>query len=172
MALGSFPSTPTSMARRIGQTHGNGRAGQTRCPRQCRPDSRYAQLNYAVDSIASKAPRAAVYLDGSHSAWLNVGEATYRLTQAGVARRSGLFPERIQLSIHDQFPIRTWLSNCLAYTTVIAPVTTTVVQTSTGTAVRCPPRLPKSTASGRYCPGQARRMERHDRYSGAQSIRD
>ncbi len=86
------------------------------------PSSRYAQLNYAVDSIASKAPRAAVYLDGSHSAWLNVGEATYRLTQAGVARARGFFliVSNYQYTTNlSQYG--TWLSNCLAYTTVIAP---------------------------------------------------
>ena len=43
------------------------------------PDERYAQLNYAVDAIEAKAPRAMVYLDGTHSSWLGVGEAAYRL---------------------------------------------------------------------------------------------
>jgi endoglucanase len=86
------------------------------------PSSRYTQLNYAVDSVASKAPKAATYLDGTHSAWLNVGEATYRLTQAGVARARGFF-----LNVSNyQFTANlaqygTWVSNCLAYTSVVSP---------------------------------------------------
>jgi endoglucanase len=85
------------------------------------PSSRYAQLNYAVDSIAREAPKVATYLDGTHSAWLNVGEATYRLTQAGVARARGFF-----LNVSNyQYTANlaqygTWLSNCLAYTSVVS----------------------------------------------------
>ena len=52
---------------------------------------RYAQLNYAVDKIVAKAPRASVYLDGTHSAWLGVSEAAYRLVTAGVQRAHGFF---------------------------------------------------------------------------------
>jgi endoglucanase len=47
------------------------------------PEERYAQLRYAVDTILEKAPGASVYLDGSHSAWLGVSEAAYRLFKAG-----------------------------------------------------------------------------------------
>jgi len=43
------------------------------------PADRYAQLNYAVDSLAAHAPRAAVYLDGGNSGWMSVGEAAHRL---------------------------------------------------------------------------------------------
>ena len=55
------------------------------------PDERYAQINYAVDSIHAKAPSAAVYLDGTHSGWLGANEAAYRLARAGVARSEGFF---------------------------------------------------------------------------------
>jgi endoglucanase len=55
------------------------------------PEERYAQLNYAVDSILAKAPDAAIYLDGTHSGWLGVGEAAYRLNTAGVERAQGFF---------------------------------------------------------------------------------
>jgi endoglucanase len=55
------------------------------------PAERYAQINYAVDSLADHAPHAAVYLDASNSGWLGVGEAAYRLTRAGVLRARGFF---------------------------------------------------------------------------------
>ena len=61
------------------------------------PDERYAQLNYAVDAIEAKAARAIVYLDGTHSAWLGVGEAAYRLVKAGVQRAQGFLLERLEL---------------------------------------------------------------------------
>jgi endoglucanase len=79
------------------------------------PDERYAQINYAVDSIESHAPQAAVYLDSSHSAWLGVGEAAYRLTKAGVARAQGFFlnVSNYQLTANSvQFG--TWVSMALA----------------------------------------------------------
>src|SRR5437764_737317 len=55
------------------------------------PASRYAQLNYAVDKLAATAPNARVYLDGTHSGWLAVGDAATRLASAGVARAQGFF---------------------------------------------------------------------------------
>jgi endoglucanase len=55
------------------------------------PAARYAQLNYAVDSLAAHAPNAAVYLDSGNSGWMSPGEAAYRLTQAGALRAKGFF---------------------------------------------------------------------------------
>ncbi|HEY6032478.1 MAG TPA: glycoside hydrolase family 6 protein [Gaiellaceae bacterium] len=53
-----------------------------------RPADRYAQLGRAVDRLAQQ-PRAHVYLDGTHSAWLDVEEVTARLVAAGVERARG-----------------------------------------------------------------------------------
>ena len=53
--------------------------------------SRFAQINHAVDVLAGRAPHAAVYLDGTHPAWLSAGEIARRLVQAGVARSRGFF---------------------------------------------------------------------------------
>ena len=50
------------------------------------PAERYSLLGYAVDTLAAKAPNAAVYLDGTHSSWLPVGEIASRLEQAGIDR--------------------------------------------------------------------------------------
>jgi endoglucanase len=85
-------------------------------------DERYAQLNYAVDALEAKAPRASVYLDGSHSNWLGVGEAAFRLNKAGVARAQGFF-----LNVSNYQPTSelaqfgTWVSDCITAATAGAP---------------------------------------------------
>ncbi len=79
------------------------------------PADRYAQLNYAVDSLETKSPRARVYLDGSHSAWLGVGEAAYRLHTAGVERAQGFFLNVSNYqSTSDNTLFGTWVSDCIA----------------------------------------------------------
>jgi endoglucanase len=79
------------------------------------PSERYAQLNYAVDTLAAFAPHAAVYLDGTHSAWLGVGEAAYRLNKAGVQRARGFFlnASNYQLT-SENTQYGTWISMALA----------------------------------------------------------
>jgi endoglucanase len=85
-------------------------------PGGANPDERYRQLAYAIDSLASRAPHAAVYLDGTHSSWLPAGEAAYRLEQAGVARAAGFF-----LNAGNYQPtgrlieFGTWVGKCLYY---------------------------------------------------------
>jgi endoglucanase len=75
---------------------------------------RFALMNYAVDALKAK-PNVSVYLDGTHSAWLGVGDAAHRLAQAGVARADGFY-----LNISNyQFTANlvqygTWVSKCLA----------------------------------------------------------
>ena len=79
------------------------------------PTERYAQLNYAVDSIEKNALQSSVYLDGSHSAWLGVGEAAYRLTKAGVQRAQGFFlnVSNYQMT-SDNIQFGTWVSQAIA----------------------------------------------------------
>jgi endoglucanase len=80
------------------------------------PDERYAQLNYAVDSILAKAPQAAVYLDGTHSHWLGAGEAAYRLAKAGVMRAQGFYTNVSNYrATSDQIHVATWISKCIAF---------------------------------------------------------
>jgi len=55
------------------------------------PEVRYEQLASALDRIERSAPRAAVYLDGTHAAWLPADEAAVRLVKAGVDRAQGFF---------------------------------------------------------------------------------
>jgi endoglucanase len=77
---------------------------------------RYAQLAYAIDTLAAKAPYALVYLDGTHSAWLPVGEMAFRLVRAGVHKVQGLAVnvsnfQRTQESVR----YGTWISKCIYY---------------------------------------------------------
>ncbi len=82
------------------------------------PTDRYAQINYAVDSLEAKAPRAAVYLDGTHSAWLGVGEAAYRLYTAGVQRAQGFFVNVSNYeTTSDNTQFGTWVSDCITAAT-------------------------------------------------------
>jgi endoglucanase len=82
------------------------------------PDERYAQLNYAVDAIEAKASRAMVYLDGTHSSWLGVGEAAYRLVKAGVQRAQGFFLNVSNYQPDDQLAqFGTWVSDCVTAAT-------------------------------------------------------
>ena len=79
------------------------------------PEERYIQMNYAVDSIERHAPQAAVYLDSTHSAWLGVGEAAYRLTKAGVARAQGFFLNVSNYQLTNELvQFGTWVSAALA----------------------------------------------------------
>ena len=80
---------------------------------------RFAMLNYAVDTLKAQ-PRTRVYLDGTHSAWLGVGDAAHRLVQAGVARADGFYlnASNYQFTANsDQYG--TWVSQCIAYATAV-----------------------------------------------------
>jgi endoglucanase len=86
------------------------------------PATRYALLNYAVDTIAASAPKALVYLDGTHSSWLGVDNVAKRLADGGVARAAGFFlnASNYQLS-PNLVQYGTWISKCLAYATSVSP---------------------------------------------------
>ncbi len=90
-----------------------GADGRRTAPPGATADERYAQLAQAVDTLVAKAPNAAVYLDGTHSAWLPVADAAYRLARAGVDRTAGFF-----LNAGNYQPTRrliqygTWIAKC------------------------------------------------------------
>jgi endoglucanase len=77
-------------------------------------EQRFAELNYAVDRLEQQ-PQAIVYLDGTHSAWLNVHDVSTRLVQAGVQRAQGFF---LNVSNYQHTPnlaaYGTWISKCIA----------------------------------------------------------
>ncbi len=78
---------------------------------------RYAEIQYAVTALEAR-PGAAVYLDGTHSAWLNTGDMSTRLLTAGVQRAQGFF---VNLSNFQPTPelvdYGTWVSDCIAIVT-------------------------------------------------------
>lgn len=82
-------------------------------------DERYAQLRYAIEKILELAPSASVYIDGTHSSWLGVSEAAYRLYRAGfkdgVQRVQGFYLNVSNFQPTDQLvQFGTWVSMCLA----------------------------------------------------------
>lgn len=80
------------------------------------PTERYAELNHAVDSLAASAPNASVYLDGTHSGWLGVGEAAYRLVTAGAQRAKGFFVNVSNFQPTPQLTkFGTWIAKCIYY---------------------------------------------------------
>ena len=75
---------------------------------------RYREINYAVDALAAK-PRTIVYLDATHSAWLNVHDAASRLLQAGVQRAQGFYLNASNYQYSGNLvQYGTWISKCIA----------------------------------------------------------
>jgi endoglucanase len=78
---------------------------------------RFTMLNYAVRRLKSL-PRTSVYLDGTHSAWLGVGDIADRLVRAGVARADGFF---LNVSNYEttqrQLKYGDWIAKCVYYGT-------------------------------------------------------
>lgn len=80
-------------------------------------NERFEQFNYAVDKLKSM-PNTAVYLDGTHSSWLGVGDAAKRLVRAGVQRADGFFVNvsNYELTSHLE-KYGTWMAKCIHYGT-------------------------------------------------------
>ncbi|HEY7261373.1 MAG TPA: glycoside hydrolase family 6 protein [Trebonia sp.] len=78
---------------------------------------RYAEIQHAVTALEAD-PGVSVYLDGTHSAWLAVGDITQRLLTAGVQQAQGFF---VNLSNYQPTPnlidYGTWISDCIAMVT-------------------------------------------------------
>jgi endoglucanase len=80
------------------------------------PEDRFALLNDALDRLATGAPRALVYLDGTHSDWLSVGESAYRLARAGIDKAQGFTVNVSSFeTTADSVQYGTWIAKCLAY---------------------------------------------------------
>jgi endoglucanase len=84
------------------------------------PAERYRALNGAVDRLTAHGATK-VYLDGTHSAWLGVGDIAQRLVRAGVQRASGFFLNVSNFQTTSrQLKYGTWISECIAYATAVA----------------------------------------------------
>ncbi len=74
---------------------------------------RFAMMNYAIDALKNQ-PNVMVYLDGTHSAWLGVGDIADRLVKAGVQRADGFF---LNVSNYNYtanlIQYGTWISKCI-----------------------------------------------------------
>jgi len=75
---------------------------------------RYLELNAAVDRLELQ-PNVSVYLDATHSGWQNVGDASQRLVNAGVARADGFFLNVSNYQFTKNLvEYGTWISQCIA----------------------------------------------------------
>lgn len=82
---------------------------------------RFEMLNYAVDTLKAL-PEASVYLDGTHSGWLGVGDAADRLVKAGVQNADGFFLNVSNYELTEkQLKFGSWISKCIYYATEIDP---------------------------------------------------
>ena len=78
---------------------------------------RFEMLNHAVD-VLSALPHTAVYLDGTHSGWLNVGDISHRLVAAGVERADGFFLNASNYQFTANLTAYgRWISSCIALVT-------------------------------------------------------
>jgi endoglucanase len=83
------------------------------------PQERYRALNGAVNAL-SRHQATKVYLDGTHSAWLAVGDISQRLVRAGVQRARGFFLNVSNFQTTSrQLKYGTWISECIAYATSV-----------------------------------------------------
>lgn len=82
-------------------------------------EDRFEMLNYAVERLKAL-PNTRVYLDGTHSGWLAVGDAAQRLVLAGVQKADGFALNVSNYERTDeQLAYGTWVSKCIHYGTTI-----------------------------------------------------
>ena len=78
---------------------------------------RFAMLNHAVDALGAN-PGTKVFLDGTHSAWLGVGDIADRLHRAGVERADGFFLNVSNYrTTSSSLKYGDWVSQCLWFGT-------------------------------------------------------
>ena len=79
--------------------------------------NRFFQLNHAVDALGALA-KTAVYLDGTHSGWLGVGDISDRLIKAGIARADGFFVNASNYVATERLQkYGSWISDCVYLST-------------------------------------------------------
>jgi len=82
---------------------------------------RFAELQYGVSSLEAD-PNTSVYLDGTNSDWLSVGAIAQELLIAGVQNAQGFFLDVSNYQYTQNLvQYGTWISDCIAYETVVDP---------------------------------------------------
>jgi endoglucanase len=118
--------------------------------------SRIDDIRYAVSTLEAD-PNISLYLDGSNSAWQNVGGMAETLTAADVQQSQGFFlnVSNYQYDANSDY-YGTWVSSCIAYATVNEAQTpadaladvATFSGTSTPGGAFAPPAFPATTPPG------------------------
>jgi endoglucanase len=118
--------------------------------------SRIDDIRYAVSTLEAD-PNISLYLDGSNSAWQNVGGMAETLTAADVQQSQGFFlnVSNYQYNVNSDY-YGTWVSSCIAYATVNEAQTpadaladvATFSGTSTPGGAFAPPAFPTTTPPG------------------------
>ena len=118
--------------------------------------SRIDDIRYAVSTLEAD-PNISLYLDGSNSAWQNVGGMAETLTAADVQQSQGFFlnVSNYQYDVNSDY-YGTWVSSCIAYATVNEAQTpadaladvATFSGTSTPGGAFAPPAFPATTPPG------------------------
>jgi endoglucanase len=105
-------------------TAANGQLDSCRPPgadRATAAEDQFEMLSYAVDALKAR-PGTRVYLDGTHSGWLAVGDAAERLVRAGVQRADGFALNVSNFETTEkQLMYGRWISKCIYYGTVVDP---------------------------------------------------
>jgi endoglucanase len=118
--------------------------------------TRIDDIRYAVTTLEND-PNISLYLDGSNSAWQNVGGMAQTLVAADVQQSQGFFlnVSNYQYDTNSDY-YGTWVSECIAYATVNEAQTpadalagvATFSGTSTPTGAFAPPAYPATTPPG------------------------
>jgi endoglucanase len=118
--------------------------------------TRIDDIRYAVSTLETD-PNISLYLDGSNSAWQNVGGMAETLTAADVQQSQGFFlnVSNYQYDADSDY-YGTWVSECIAYATVNEAQTpadaladvATFSGTSTPGGAFAPPAYPPTTPPG------------------------
>src|SRR6185437_16363907 len=76
---------------------------------------RISDLSAAVGDLEAD-PNTAVYLDGTHSAWQQVGNISQRLVEAGVQQAQGFYLDVSNYQYtSNNIAYGTWISDCIGY---------------------------------------------------------
>jgi endoglucanase len=92
---------------------------------------RITDLTDAVSDLEAD-PNTLVYLDGTHSAWQQVGNIAQRLVEAGVQQAQGFFLDVSNYQYtSNNIAYGTWISDCIAYAQASGAIGSGAVQPGT-----------------------------------------